>query len=75
MMKTLDDSLREEFYEILKQEEFKTKIELRRLDVDLIKNSFERLLENKYKNLNEDQLNDSRQQFQNYVINHFKVNI
>lgn len=73
-MKTLDDSLREEFYEILDQEEYKTKIELRRLDIDLIKNSFERLLENKYKNLNEDELNDSRQQFQNYIINHFKVN-
>jgi len=75
MMKTLDDSLREEFYQILEQDEFKTKIELRQLDVDLIKNSFERLLENKYKNLNEDELNDSRQQFQNFIINHFKENI
>jgi hypothetical protein len=74
-MKTLDDSLREEFYQILEQDEFKTKIELRQLDVDLIKNSFERLLENKYKNLNEDELNDSRQQFQNFIINHFKENI
>ena len=75
MMKTLDDSLREEFYQILEQDEFKTKIELRQLDVDLIKNSFERLLENKYKNLNEDELNDSRQQFQNFIINQFKENI
>lgn len=75
MMKTLDDSLREEFYQILEQDEFKTKIELRQLDIDLIKNSFERLLENKYKNLNEDELNDSRQQFQNFIINHFKESI
>lgn len=74
-MKTLDDSLREEFYQILEQDEFKTKIELRQLDIDLIKNSFERLLENKYKNLNEDELNDSRQQFQNFIINHFKESI
>jgi len=75
MMKTLDDSLREEFYQILEQDEFKTKIELRQLDIDLIKTSFERLLENKYKNLNEDELNESRQQFQNFIINHFKENI
>jgi hypothetical protein len=74
-MKTLDDSLREEFYQILEQDEFKTKIELRQLDIDLIKTSFERLLENKYKNLNEDELNESRQQFQNFIINHFKENI
>lgn len=74
-MKTLDDSLREEFYQILELDEFKNKIELRMLDLELIKNSFDRLLENKYKNLNEDELNDSRQQFQNFIINHFKENI
>lgn len=71
-MKTLNDSLREEFYEILQQDEFKSIIENKDLDLELIKNSFERLLENKGNGLTEDHLNDSRQQFQNFIINHFK---
>lgn len=71
-MKTLNDSLREEFYEILQQDEFKSIIESKELDLELIKNSFERLLENKGNGLTEDHLNDSRQQFQNFIINHFK---
>lgn len=74
-MKTLNDSLRDEFYEILKQDDFKSIIERKKLDIELIKKSFERLLENKGNGLTEDHLNDSRQQFQNFIINHFKEKV
>lgn len=71
-MKTLNDSLREEFIEVLEDEKFKTVIEFKKLDLELIQGAFEILLDNKNQNLTEDHLNDGRQQFQNYLVNHFK---
>lgn len=74
-MKSLNDSLREEFNEILEDENFKNLIEHKNLDIELIQGAFEILLENKNQNLTEDHLNDGRQQFQNYLVNHFKVKL
>ena len=46
-MKSLNDSLREEFNEILSEPEFKSIIEFKKLNYSLINNSFDKLLLNK----------------------------
>lgn len=69
MMKTLNDSLREEFREILNDEDIKEMIVSKELDVRIIEQAFEKLLQNK-SGLDELSLIDKgRAEFETYIIN------
>lgn len=68
-MKTLNDSLREEFREILNDEDIKEMIVSKELDVRIIEQAFEKLLQNK-SGLDELSLIDKgRAEFETYIIN------
>lgn len=69
-MKTLNDSLREEFDDILNKEEFKKMIEDKKLDLIVLKKAFEILL--KYKS-DAEAIDKSKTEFENYLINYFKI--
>ncbi|PDS23121.1 hypothetical protein [Flavobacterium branchiophilum] len=69
-MKTLNDSLREEFNEILDTEEYKKIIEIKNLDINILKRAFETLL--KYKS-EADAIDKSKTEFENFLINHLKT--
>lgn len=71
-MKSLNDSLREEFYSILEESEFNDRIENLNIDENLIKKAFEKLIENKSIGNIDDDINDARSQFQNLIVNHLK---
>ncbi len=71
-MKSLNDSLRDEFYLILEKSEFKEKIANQKLDNELIKKAFEKLIESKEVGTIEDDINDARSKFQNLIVNHLK---
>ena len=71
-MKSLNDSLREEFYAILKEEDFQEKIKKNSLDESLIDKAFEKLIVNKEIGIIEDDINDARSQFQNLIVNYLK---
>ena len=68
-MKTLNDSLREEFREILNDEDIKEMIVTKELDSRIIEQAFEKLLQNK-SGLDELSLIDKgRAEFETYIIN------
>jgi hypothetical protein len=69
-MKTLNDSLREEFDDILNKEEYKKIIEDKKLDLIVLKKAFEILL--KYKS-DAEAIDKSKTEFENYLINYFKI--
>jgi hypothetical protein len=69
-MKTLNDSLREEFDDILNKEEYKKIIEDKKLDLIVLKKAFEILL--KYKS-DAEAIDKSKTEFENYLINYFKT--
>ena len=69
-MKTLNDSLREEFNAILKEQEISKKIDMNRLDIDVLNKAFEVLL--KFKS-NPDLADKARGEFENYLINYLKT--
>ena len=69
-MKTLNDSLREEFDDILNKEEYKKIIEDKKLDLIVLKEAFEILL--KYKS-DAEAIDKSKTEFENYLINYFKI--
>lgn len=69
-MKSLNDSLREEFDEILDKEEYKKIIEDKNLDLNVLKKAFDTLL--KYKSEAE-AIDKSKTEFENYLINYFKI--
>jgi hypothetical protein len=71
-MKSLNDSLREEFYAILNEKEFQEKIKKSSLDELLIDKAFEKLITNKEIGIIEDDINDARSQFQNLIVNYLK---
>lgn len=71
-MKSLNDSLREEFYKILKEKDFQEKINNNSLNEDLIGKAFEKLIESKEVGIIEDDINDARSQFQNLIVNNLK---
>ena len=71
-MKSLNDSLREEFKKILKEEGFSKKAELDKLDPTILNKAFDVLL--KYKS-NPDLKDKARGEFENYLINHLKQTI
>ena len=71
-MKSLKDHLREEFKNLLEETEFKEEIEVKKLDIKLINNSFERLLENISGEDDSALINDARAKFETFIINYFK---
>ncbi|SEF67090.1 hypothetical protein [Sphingobacterium lactis] len=68
-MKSLNDSLRDEFSEILQRDEYRKVIDEKSLDVNVLKKAFDILL--KYKS-DVDMVDKSRTEFENYLINYFK---
>jgi hypothetical protein len=69
-MKTLNDSLREEFKAVLKEPEFLKKIQFHELNEEVLNKAFDVLL--KFKS-NPDLAEKARGEFENYLINHFKM--
>lgn len=69
-MKTLNDSLREEFLEILKDKELQQQIQEDSLDLDILKKAFDVLL--RFKS-DSDQTEKGRGEFENFLINHLKT--
>jgi 5'-deoxynucleotidase YfbR-like HD superfamily hydrolase len=69
-MKSLNDSLREEFDEILNKVEYKKIIDNEGLDKAVLKKAFDTLL--KYKSDSE-AIDKSKTEFENYLINYFKI--
>ena len=65
-MKSLNDSLRDEFNEILQKESFKDIIEQTNLDLDVLKKGFDTLL--RYKS-DADMVDKSKTEFENFLIN------
>lgn len=70
-MKSLNDSLREEFDKILDKKEYRTIIEEKHLDLTVLKKAFDTLL--KYKS-DAEAIDKSKTEFENYLINYFKIN-
>jgi len=68
-MKTLNDSLREEFNAILNEDEISEKIEQNELDLNLLNKAFEVLL--KFKS-SPDLKDKARGEFENFLINYLK---
>lgn len=68
-MKSLNDSLRDEFNEILQKEEYMEIIEQKNLDLDILKKAFDTLL--RYKS-DADRVDKSKTEFENFLINYFK---
>ena len=68
-MKTLNDTLREEFDDILKKEEYKIIVEDNNLDLIVLRKAFEILLIHKS---NAELIDSSKTAFENYLINYFK---
>ncbi|MBF8149074.1 hypothetical protein ITJ86_04155 [Winogradskyella sp. F6397] len=71
-MKSLNDSLREEFYAIIKEKDSQERIKNYSLNESLIDKAFEKLIENKEIGIIEDDINDARSQFQNLIVNNLK---
>jgi hypothetical protein len=69
-MKSLNDTLREEFDEILNKDEYKKTIEQENLDKSLLIKAFNSLL--KYKS-DINSLDKSKTEFENFLINYFKI--
>jgi hypothetical protein len=68
-MKTLNETLREEFDDILKKEEYKIIVEDNNLDLIVLRQAFEILLKHKS---NAELIDSSKTEFENYLINYFK---
>lgn len=69
-MKSLNDSLREEFNTILAKEEFLEKIQIDGLDINILNKAFDVLL--KFKS-DSDLTDRARGEFENYLINYFRT--
>jgi hypothetical protein len=69
-MKTLNDSLREEFNKILKENEITERIETDKLDSMVLNKAFDVLLKFKY---NPDLKDKARGEFENFLINRLKT--
>lgn len=68
-MKTLNDSLREEFTAILKDPDIDNYIKIKKLDANIIYKAFEKLLENKYGSDENSIVDKGRAEFESYIIN------
>ena len=69
-MKTLNDTLREEFQNIFQDEKYSKKIKSQNLDLEIIKKSFDVLLKYKAKS---DLSDKARSEFENFLINYFRT--
>jgi hypothetical protein len=69
-MKSLNDSLREEFNQILDKEVNKKIIKDKNLDLTVLRKAFDTLL--KYKS-DAEAIDKSKTEFENYLINYFKI--
>jgi len=72
-MKSLNDSLREEFYDILKTSDISEIINSNNLEKDIIIKAFEKLLENKYGADESSLIEKGRAEFETYIINTLKA--
>lgn len=72
-MKSLNDSLREEFAEILKEPEMLEMVKFRNLDPTIIQRAFEKLLDNKYSSDDNSSIDKGRADFETYIINTLKT--
>lgn len=68
-MKTLNDSLRDEFLEVLNND-FQSKIQEDSLDIEILKKAFDVLLRFK---LDSDLTDKGRGEFENFLINYLKT--
>lgn len=69
-MKSLNDSLREEFSEIMKKSEFSEIISKNNLDKELLEKAFDVLLKHK---LSSQTIDNARRDLENFLVNHFKT--
>lgn len=69
-MKSLNDSLREEFYKILKEDVITKRIKSDKLDPMILNKAFDVLLKFKY---DSDLKDKARGEFENFLINHLKT--
>ena len=72
-MKSLNDSLREEFKEILKEPEIKEMISNSNLENEIIHRAFEKLLLNKSGSDESSVIERGRAEFETYIINTLKT--
>jgi hypothetical protein len=68
-MKTLNDSLREEFSAILKDPDIENMINVKKLDNEIVSKAFEKLLANKYGADESALVDKGRAEFETYIIN------
>ncbi|WP_181308772.1 hypothetical protein [Rufibacter sp. XAAS-G3-1] len=74
MKKSLNDSLREEFSNILEDEEVKQLVEKRKLEASIIKGAFEKLLAGeRFLEATEQDIEKTRSEFENYILNTLKT--
>ena len=70
MKKSLNESLREEFNAILDYPEYQDSIEAKRLDVNVIKGAFDKLLAtDRFLEAQEEDIEKARSEFENYILN------
>lgn len=69
-MKTLNDSLRDEFRATINSDDISQKIEFYELDIEVLQKAFDVLL--KYKS-SPDLIDKARGEFENYLINHLRT--
>ena len=70
MKKSLNESLREEFNAILDYPEYQDSIEAKRLDVNVIKGAFDKLLaSDRFLEAQEEDIEKARSEFENYILN------
>ena len=72
-MKSLNDSLREEFSEILNHPQIKDMISQKKLDQNLIHRAFDKLLDNKNGSDETSLVEKGRAEFETYIINTLKT--
>jgi hypothetical protein len=72
-MKSLNDNLKEEFGEILATPEIQELISQRKLDMDIIRKAFEKLLDNKTGAEEGSLIDKGRAEFETYIINSIKT--
>ena len=74
-MKSLNDNLRDEFGEILKNPDIEAIISSKKLEKELISNAFEKLLDNKYSSDDSSSIEKGRAEFETFIINTIKTNL
>ena len=72
MAKTLNQNLRDEFFEILNEDDFSEIIKSKKLDIEIIKKSFDILLENKQGDDEKSLIDTGRAKFELNIINTLK---